>query len=396
MHEAREALSVHLLRTTLSVLGVVLGVAAIVAVTSVAAGAERQALADVERLGLDNLVARSEGSSAYPVQWHGLTVADARALERVVPAVTRHAAVVERQLPIAAGGQRQVASVLGVEASFAEIVRLQLGAGRFLSAVEGDRGTRTCVLGADLARALFGTRRAVGEWVRVGPDAFLVIGVLARQGTTQRGGGLAWHAVDQSVFVPLPTLTGHGIAAVPTQPADEIWLGLDSGARVEQAGLVLRRALDARGVSQASVIVPRELLAERTRTQRLFAALVGGVAGLVLLVSGVGIMNVLLMSVSERAHEIGVRRTVGATTVSVARQFIVEATVMTIGGGLAGLLTGVVVARGITSLAGWDTYVSWRAALLALAVSALTGLLAGVEPARRAAALQPVDALRRE
>ena len=144
------------------------------------------------------------------------------------------------------------------------------------------------------------------------------------------------------------------------------------------------------------MIVPRELLAQRTRTQRLFAALVSGVAGLVLFVGGIGIMNVLLMSVAERAHEIGVRRTVGATQAGIARQFFIEALAMTTAGGLLGFVLGALGARSITALAGWDTYLSWGAVGSACLVSLLTGGLAGVAPARRAAALQPVDALRHE
>ena len=395
---ATEALARYTLRTTLSVLGVVLGIVAVIAMTSVSEGAARQALAQVESLGLDNLVARSHGTSAYPVAWRGLTVADATRAESLLPLVRHSSAIVQRYLRVAFAGHSATTQVLGVRPSFAEILRLTLARGRFLSDVDERVPSRTCVLGATIAGQLFGFHDPLGQWVTIGADAYQVVGVLRGQaGGTSATGTMAWHLVDRAAFVPLPALSGRTLTAQPEQPADEVWLQIADGGRAEEIGALFTRALAAQAPGREfSVVVPRELLAQRYRTQRTFSVVVGSVAALALIVGGIGIMNIMLTSVVERTREIGVRRTVGATRRSIAVQFLVEALLMTLSGGVLGIVIGIGVSSAITALAGWETYVSVRALVLASVVSMLVGLVFGLYPATKAAALQPVDAMRYE
>jgi putative ABC transport system permease protein len=198
-------------------------------------------------------------------------------------------------------------------------------------------------------------------------------------------------------FVPFPTLSGRTLAIAPDQPADEIWVQVSDGERSESLAAILTHVLQTRPDGRAfNVVVPRELLAQRYRTQRTFSIVVGSIAVLALLVGGIGIMNIMLTSVVERTHEIGVRRTVGATRRHVTLQFLIEALLMTLGGGALGIGLGVGLSFAITAYAGWNTLVSPLAVVLAFGVSFAVGLVFGIYPAMKAANLEPVDAMRYE
>jgi ABC-type antimicrobial peptide transport system permease subunit len=396
---AMEALGRYRLRTSLSVLGVVLGVAAVIAMMSVSEGAAREALTQVESLGIDNLVARSTGGlTESGVMRRSLTAGDADRAAALVPTVHVSSPVVARYVSIGRGGSFEMAPVLGVRPSYEAILRLKLERGRFLSLTDEQTVARTCVLGALKARKLFGYRDPLGEHVRVAQDYYQVVGVLSEQGMDpQAGGSMAWHNVNQATFVPLPTLTGRTFALAPEQPVDEIWLQVEDSERAQELSVVLGRALaHTHRPDEFQIVVPRELLAQRYRTQRTFSVVVGSIAVLALLVGGIGIMNIMLTSVVERTREIGIRRTAGATRRHVTMQFLTETLLMTVSGGLAGIVVGAVVSIGISSYAGWKTHVSVTAVLLGFVVSFVVGLVFGLYPAMKAAALEPVDAMRYE
>jgi ABC-type antimicrobial peptide transport system permease subunit len=327
LHIATEALSRYKLRTSLSVLGAVLGVAAVIAMMSVSEGAAREALSQVEALGLDNLVARSQVSGATGPQ-KGLQAGDAAQVAALVPHVRVTSPLIDR----------------------------------FLRISHAEKAAMTRERGSD-----------------------------------PNGGTLAWHDLNEVALVPLPALSGRTLEIAPQQPADEVWVQIDDGERSEELAAILTHVLRGRpGGREFNVVVPRELLAQRYRTQRTFSIVVGSVAALALIVGGIGIMNIMLTSVIERTREIGVRRTVGATRRDVTIQFLIEALMMTIGGGALGIVVGVVVSFGITAFAGWATRVSPLAVVLAFAVSFGVGLVFGLYPAMKAAALEPVDAMRYE
>jgi putative ABC transport system permease protein len=375
----------------------VLGVAAVIAMMSVSEGAAREALAQVEALGLDNLVARSQVSGAAAGQ-KGLQAGDADQLAALVPLVRVTSPLIDRFLKVTRAEKTAMARVLGVDANYQTILRLSLARGRFLSPADGRSVARTAVLGGSLARQLFGFRDPLGERVRVADDYYEVVGVLRERGRDPGGGGtLAWHDINEVVFVPFPTLSGRTFDIAPQQPADEIWLQIADGERSEELAAIVAHVLQGRPGGRAfNLVVPRELLAQRYRTQRTFSIVVGSIAALALLVGGIGIMNIMLTSVIERTREIGVRRTVGATRRDVTIQFLIEALMMTLGGGALGIVVGVGVSFGITAFAGWSTRVSPFAVVLAFAVSFIVGLVFGLYPAMKAAALEPVDAMRYE
>ena len=398
---AVEALGRYKLRTTLSVLGVVLGVAAVIAMMSVGEGARREALSQVALLGLDNLVIRGRGLSAEEARQSrglGLTAADADRLLDLTPLATLASPLIERYLLTSHGSEQAMARVIGTRAAVQTIVRLPANHGRLLSAVADREASRVCVLGSALARRLFGFRGAVGNRVRLGADYYEVVGVLTERGGARNPGALGWRDLDEAAIVPLSVLAGSTADIVPSQAVDEIWIQIREGERANDVGQVLAHTLAGNdgAVPDFEVVVPRELLAQRFRTQRTFSVVVGSVAVLALVVGGIGIMNIMLTSVIERTREIGIRRTVGATQRDITAQFLAESLLMTIGGGIIGIAVGAAVSWAITTYAGWRTEVSLLAVVLGFVVSCSVGILFGWYPAVKAARLQPVDAVRHE
>lgn len=400
MQSGLAALRLYKLRTGLSILGIVLGVAGVVAMVSVGEGARRETLAQVQSLGLDNVVARSRMSSAAGLERPGLRLQDAALARRLVPAVAMVSPLAERHVAVRGMTGRPLTPLLGVGADFEAVLRLRLAEGRFLTAVDEQQAAPVCVLGAALAAGLGdGRARLLGQVVRLGAMLCRVIGVLRPAAPHTTGASdSAWRNLDDAALVPVTTLTGRSADGRPDQRIDELWLRIADADHVEPAADVLGRALAAnlpRG-DYLDVIVPRQLLAQRQRTHRTFDVVTASIAALALLVGGIGVMNVMLMSVMERAFEIGVRRAVGAPRHAIRNQFLVEALLMTVGGGIAGIVTGVLLSKVITWYAAWPTRVSLASIVMAVAVSAVIGVVFGLYPAVSAARLDPIDALRRE
>ena len=393
------ALSRYRLRTLLSVLGVVLGVAGVVAMVSVGEGARRQTLAQVQALGLDNIVARSRPSGTPGYPGPALRLDDTARLRELVPSVALASPLAEQYVKLRGTSQPGLTPVLGVGAQFEAILRLKLADGRFLSAVDERQAASVCVVGSSLAARLDDRRGPmVGKSVRLGTIDCRVIGVLQRSAReTDSSTDPAWRNLDEAALLPLTALSGRSAEVGPDQPVDEIWLQIGD-PDVESAAQLLTRVLSsAPGGRQAvDLIVPRQLLAQRQRTHQTFNVVTASIAALALIVGGIGVMNVMLMSVVERTYEIGVRRAVGARRNAIRNQFLVEAMMMTVAGGVAGIAVGILLSFLITWFAEWPTSISAASVAAAFAVSAAVGIGFGLYPAITAARLIPMDALRRE
>src|SRR5262245_39719714 len=227
---------------------------------SVSEGARREALNHVEALGLDNLVARNRGSGPT------LTAGDAQQLAELVPLTRTASPLVERYLRLSRADKSEMARVLGVRASYGTILRLGLERGRFLSSIDEQSAAQVCVLGSAVARRLFGYRDPIGERVRVGIEYYLVVGVLREQGIDPRAPNtLAWRDLNAVAMVPLPALSGRTIEVAPMQTADEIWLQVEDGQRVDDLAKVFEHSLVRMhgGRRDFDLVVPRELLAQR-------------------------------------------------------------------------------------------------------------------------------------
>ncbi len=390
-----EALGRYRLRTALSTLGIVLGVAAVIAMFSVGEGAREDVLRQVEQLGLNNVIVRNRGFGSDS----DLRLQDAQLMRDLLPGVTAVSPLVERFVTAAGPVGAADASLLGVAPAYGQVLDLEVAHGRFLAPLDQRAEAPVCILGAQLGRVLFGYRDPIGRMVRLDGTWCEVVGVLARRSVAGRAGRIAASRdLDNVAIGSLAGVLPASPAVDPTQRMDEIWIRVADGDDVADVADSIERTLArASGAARAlDIVVPRDLLNQRVRTQRTFNVVVGSVALLSLLVGGIGIMNIMLTSVLERTREIGLRRVVGATRWSIVVQFLTESLIMTLAGGAIGVAAGVATSYAITAYASWNTSVSVLAVALGFGVSVLVGLVFGIYPASQAARLQPVDAVRYE
>jgi putative ABC transport system permease protein len=389
------SLKLHKLRSSLSILGVVFGVAAVVAMSSVGEGARRETLAQIEALGIDTVTVRSRGDA--PEAGAALPASAADSMRRVVPGVRTVAPVRVAELGAEAGGRTAGVIAVGTTPSYRDAGRVQLAAGRFLADLDMADRKRVAVLGASVARALFPLGTPLDEQVRLGGDWFRVVGVLeGRASPHGRGAAIRARDLNRCVLVPLPSLD-RGKDPRP-DGVDEIVLRVATPEEVVPAATValalVKRATGGEAALEA--VVPREILRQRERTQRIFNVVTGAVAAIGLLVGGIGIMNIMLASVAERTREVGIRRAVGARRKDVVAQFLVESSLLTVAGGVVGSLLGLAGSALIQRFAGWPTAVHPLMLAAALVLALGVGIGFGLYPAWHAAHLEPMEALRRE
>ncbi len=395
---AMRGLALHKLRSTLSALGIVFGVAAVVAMLSVGEGARREILAEVGRLGINRVTVRAGSLSrtteleAGKLQSQGLSLADADAISEISPNVESLAPVRTASEQLTNGDRRADATLLATTPSFARTEELALASGRFVADADVADAKRVIVLGHELRELLFPYDEPVGSGVRIAGEWYSVVGALAPRELSRQGGRMSGRNLNRVAFVPL--------SSMPRERGrlDEIAVRIDDPDKVRDSARLIESVIQRRhrGALDFELLVPQELLAGYERARFQFNVVVGTVAALSLLVGGIGIMNIMLANVTERIREIGIRRSLGASRDDITRQFLSEALLLTIVGGVAGIVLGFVLAIGISSYAGWPTAVSLRAIAAALALAAATGIGFGLYPAMQAARSSPVEALRRE
>jgi putative ABC transport system permease protein len=387
------------LRTCLTALGLIIGVAAVITIVSLGQGARATIEEQVEEAGT-NLVIVSAGNWTSGGVRLGmgssstLTAEDANAM-RAVPGVTYVSPSVRIRQQIIAGAQNWSASIEGVGADLPMIRSWPLEAGTFFSPNDVAGVEKVAVIGTVVRDVLFGPDlNPVGRHVRIGMHPFTIIGVLASKG--QSGGG---EDQDDAVFIPYTTAQKRliGVDYLRT-----ISISANSAETVPQVAREIAKLLRIRhhilpgDADDFRVRTLEEMIAVRTRTTRTMTTLLAAIAGVSLLVGGIGVMNIMLVSVTERTREIGIRVAVGARRRDVMTQFLTEAVILCAAGGLLGIGLGYGLSHGITQVLGWPTTTSTDASLLAFVFSAGIGIFFGWYPATRAAATEPIDALRFE
>jgi putative ABC transport system permease protein len=408
LHLGLENLLLHKMRSFLTMLGMIFGVAAVIAMLSIGAGARAQVMALIEQMGVRNLIVEAHEANNWPELQKvrklspGLTLRDFRTIQSnvagVVQATPRKRFTPEKVMP---KPQHDTPVIYGVNPNYQQIAGLKVAAGRFFDEDEADRALPVAVLGQDAKDSLFGQEEAIGRYVKVNEQWFHVIGVVSPQLTAQgASGSVQTQDLNNLIYVPL----GASMFRLEDQRSnqrdeiDGIYLQLESAAESLSTADVVRALLNTthRNAGDFSVIAPAELLAQQQQTQRIFDLVMVAIASISLLVGGIGIMNIMLASILERTREIGIRRAMGARQRDVIRQFLVEAVLISLLGGLIGIMFGFGISRLIAWLAGWSTVTTMTSILLAFFFSVSIGLLFGIYPARKAARLDPVEAIRYE
>ncbi len=396
---ALRALARNKMRTVLTMLGIIIGVGAVICSVAIGEGASAQVQEQIRNLG-DNIVFIAAGSVNSGGVHMGsqatktLSLADALAIQLHIPTIVRVSPGVGAAVQVVYGNQNWATRIRGVSPEYLRIRRWSVQSGSMFSQQDVDVAANVCLIGLTVAQNLFGDQDPVGKMIRVQNIPFRILGELSPKGQSAFG-----NDEDDTLILPYTT--------VQKKIAGIDWLQYimcsadsqqDIGQAQQQIAAMLRQRHHLRPDEADDFITSRQvdLAQAQAQTYTIFKLLLASIASVSLLVGGIGIMNIMLVSVTERTREIGVRMAVGATEVDVQRQFLSEALVLSMLGGLAGVVTGMIGSVLVSSWLGWPTLVSPPAVGIAVLFSAVVGIFLGFYPARKAARLDPIEALRYE
>ncbi len=401
---AFRALAMNKLRSALTMLGTVIGVASVIATVAIGSGATQRIQEQIASIG-SNIIIVIPGSTTSSGLRLGsgnavtLTQADARELAAQCPSVALAAPTVRGGAQVVNGNSNWATIIYGVTGDYLTIRELSITDGDVFTQQDVDAANKVALLGKTVVDNLFGGADAIGQSIRIKNVPFTVVGVLTPKGQSSQG-------QDQDDIILLPISTAKrkviGVKQANADAVDTIIMQAKSPAQIpaaqQEAEALLRQRhhLQPSDADDFSVRNLEELFAAQEASSRIMSLMLAAVASVSLVVGGIGIMNIMLISVRERTREIGLRQALGAKMRDILTQFLVEAVTLSIAGGFAGIVFGFVVSALISRLAGWATLVGPGAVLLAVFFSALVGISFGYYPARKAAYLDPIEALRYE
>jgi putative ABC transport system permease protein len=441
---AAEAVSHNKIRAGLTSLGILFGVASVIAMLAIGNGAEQEILAQMKLLGANNVVVtplveqaegkveKDDGKKGAKRFSPGLTHLDAQAIKAMLPAVAATSSEVVVNSTIAREGHHRSGKVVGVDSSYFDVMNLRLVEGSRFAALHFHGARPVAIIGQGVKSRFFTTEAPIGRTIKVGNQWLTVVGVLEdRKVSSQTAQRLGIRDASMDVYVPLPSMllryrnraevsqtemelasrAGNSGANADSSQSDEqraeqrnyhqldkMIVQVADSRDVTAVAEVVRRMLQRRhnDVTDFEISVPELLLRQEQRTKTIFNIVLGAIASISLVVGGIGIMNIMLASILERIKEIGVRRAMGATRDDVLAQFLSEAVMISLAGGIAGIITGGLLATAIERLANITTIVSPVSVMVAFGVSVAVGLVFGIVPASRAAKQDPIVCLRYE
>ncbi|MGK0190349.1 MAG: putative ABC transport system permease protein [Verrucomicrobiales bacterium] len=415
-----KSLLLHKLRSGLTMLGIIFGVCSVIAMLAIGEGASYEAQERIKRLGSTNVIInsvkppednQSDSSSNRSFELnYGLTYDDASRLQHTIPSIERVVPMRIIRENVRYDKNEVPCQVVGTLPAYKLVQGVNLAKGRFLSRTDERHASNVCVVTVGLAKRLFGFRDPMEGTIRIQNDYYQVVGLLYETGTLEQRpqkGDNDGETIDNNVYIPLATARARfGETLVRRNQ------GSFSAERVELHRIVVRmKNTEAVLIAEPQIsgmlkhfhdkidyelIVPLQLLREAQATKRMFNIVLGSIAAISLLVGGIGIMNIMLATVTERTREIGVRRALGAKKRDIVRQFLIETVVLSVGGGLIGVLLGILVPVIVSMATDMKTVITWWSVLLAFGISGITGILFGLYPASQAAELDPIEALRHE
>ncbi len=421
------ALLAHKLRTLLTMLGVISGVGAVIAMLSIGEGAKQEALEQISILGINNIIVQAKipdaglSSDMGLARSSGLSIADGENIlqfdalfKNIVP--QRFEAVTS----VYYGSEEVHARVVATTPDYIYASSVEVEKGRFITKLDLESYTQVCVLGAKAKRALFAFSNPIGKSIKIGDLSFVVIGIMADKYIARgKVEGFELKNLNEDIYIPYTTATKkierstlnnssrggrHFFSSQVDETkynvpeVDQLTITVTDLKYVQPATKLIESILSRRhhNVDDYDIVVPESLLRQSQKTQQIFNFVMGAIAGISLLVGGIGIMNIMLATVLERTKEIGIRRAVGATRVHIMRQFLIEAVTICLSGCVIGIVIGLTLAKVIAYYADWPTIVSVYSIVLSVGVSTAVGVGFGLYPANKAAKLNVIDSLRYE
>ncbi len=406
----------HKLRSLLTILGLVFGVASVIIMLAIAEGAGREAQRQIESLGIRNVIVKSikpsdvEASSdrSSGILEYGLTYLDMRRIRETLPEVKRIAPLREFRYEARVLDRAMEVTLIGIEPDYYETNDLEMSLGRFLDASDLSGQTNSCVIGSEVAEQLFRFESPIGQTVQIAnQQMFRVVGVNKKKmGSAGSGSSISAQNFNRHMYIPLTTdrnrmgelliYVQQGTETYERLELSQITIEVATTSDVKKTAAAVESLLAVTHEKQDyEITIPLDLLERAKATQRIFNFVLGSIAAISLLVGGIGIMNIMLATVSERTGEIGIRRALGATKSDITTQFLVETSVLSASGAFIGAVVGVAAPPLISWLSGRETALTIWGPMIAVLVAMSTGLIFGIYPARRAATLDPIEALRR-
>ena len=399
----------HPFRTFLTMLGIIFGVAAVIAMVSIGAGAEQEALNELKKFGANSIRVSAieiEGerlTDAAKKLARGLSLNDIEFLKESCPFIKHIVPEKLDDFRLYCLNKKPLAKIVGIGNGFLEASRFELERGRFFTDEDFQLAAQKVVLGAGIASDVFGLINPIGMTVQIDRVRFKIIGVMKEQGKGKGKLAIKRRDHDRDVYIPLKA-SMQRLEKWPKEDKESyhqlnsLWIEVFDGTDLIRARDTVMKILNRRhrGVNDLESQVPLEILQQSQKTQNLFNLVMALIAGISLLVGGIGIMNIMLASVNERTREVGVRRALGASKMDIAVQFLVEAAMISFGGGVIGVIIGIALSFGISLYTGWMTVIPLSAVFIAFFVSLTVGIVFGSFPATKAAKLDPVKALRYE
>lgn len=409
VHSAVRSLLQHKLRSGLSILGVICGVMAVMTMISIGEGAKKESLAQIEQLGAKNIyikeitLTEAQEKKARDKLSSGLIIDDVYRIRKECPGVRNIACLKELKASIIATVKDISPQIVATSANYAEVQKIFIFQGRFLTEQDIAQKSQVCILGDTVAKKL-GLQGHMGNLIRIENSLFKIIGILKRfDRKTGKAGAITSRNYNEMIIIPLtaaPLSEKYPMKNNRSKDSEvtELIIQIKSANQALSATNIIRRIMEYAhgGADDYQIVAPQELLRQSQKIQRAFNIVLGSIAFISLLVGGIGIMNIMLATVSERSKEIGIRRSLGATQQDIVIQFLTEAVILTLSGGLIGVIIGVLGVWLVAAAAKWATAITTLSLLLPLLTSVLTGIFFGLYPAYLAAQMDPIAALRHE